>query len=301
MKHAAKWTLSLALGSALAAGLAGAQPAQPADKPQPREQGADSREMPVEPGLAKKFLERRLEETTKREEHLKALLARLDKGESPTDVAKDLADHQGGRDAARHDSAAGAQHNDRPARGKVTPEDREHILKFLHENSPELSARFDKLIKSDPEAADRVLGHMVGRVRDAEAVKESNPALFRLRVQEMEGGAAVVDAMRAFREAKNATPADATRLSQATTQLRVALARQFDLRLSLQENEIEGLTKRLTDLKTDLDKKRSTREEQIDTMLTKVKEGRDQREPRDGPRPDGKAPASVGQAATPNR
>src|SRR5436190_20951781 len=98
---AARWTLSLALASALVAGLTGAQSAQPADKAQPREQGADARqEMPVDPALAKKFLERRLEETAKREEHFKALLARLDKGESPTEIAKDL-EHQGGRDAAR--------------------------------------------------------------------------------------------------------------------------------------------------------------------------------------------------------
>jgi len=232
------------------------------------------------------------------------LLARIEKGETPADVGKDL-DHQGGRDAARRSDQSSdprGQHNERPARGKLQPEDRDHILKFLHDNSPELSARFDKLIKNEPETADRVLSHMAGRVRDAEQVKETNPGLFKLRIQEMEGGAAVVDAMRAFREAKTAAPADTARLNQASQQLRVALARQFDLRLSLQENEIEGLTKRLSDLKTDLEKKRSTREETIDSMLSKVKDGKDQREGeprREGPRPDGAHGPSVGQATSP--
>ncbi len=281
---AAKRVLALVLGPVLLLAMAGAQPqpGQPEDRPPPQ-QGQD---LPTDPAQAKKFLERRLEETNKREEHFKALLARLEKGESPADVGKDL--DQGRRETRRADPdrpdqmTAGQRtpRADRPApKGKLTPEDRDHALKFLHDNSPELSARFDKLIKSDPDSADRILGHMMPRIREAETAKERNPGLFKLRLEEMEGGAVLVDAMRAYREAKNANPQDAAKLNQATAQLRSALARQGqDNRLSVQANEIESLTTRLSDLKTDLEKKRSARETTIDSMLAKVRDGKDARE-----------------------
>jgi len=294
MKHRA-WIITGVLGAALAAGLGAAQPAQPSrpDK-QPETRGQPDRsdgrqEFPTDPALAKKFLERRLEETTKREEHLKALMARLEKGEKPDDVGKDLENRGGSRDSTRRggDQDRSAQHSEHQGpRARIQPEEREHALSFLRGNSPLLGARFDALIKSDPETADRILGHMMGRIREAEKLKESNQALFRLKVREMEGGAAVVDALRAYRDAKNATPQDVMKLNQATEQLRTALARQLDVRLSLQENEIDSLTNRLADLKTDLEKKRTGKEEAIDSMVQKVKDGKDLREGRDSERPE---------------
>jgi hypothetical protein len=289
---AAARALALILTPALLTEVASAQTSQPGDRsPAPRAEPErpDARQdaLPADPALAKRFLERRLEETTKREEHLKALLARLNTGESPADVGKDLEPARTGRDQARR-SADQEQHAPRPERqgqrAKLSSEERDHALKFLHDNSEILGARFDRLMKSDPETAERVLAHMAPRIREAETLKEINPTLFKLRVEEMEGGAVLVDAIRAFREAKNASPQDPARLNQATEQLRSALAHQLDNRLSVQSNEIDSLTKRLAELKADLDKKRADREAAIDGMLAKVKDGKDVRElsPRDG-------------------
>jgi len=273
------WIVTGVLGAALAAGLGAAQPSQPEKQADKQSDRADSRqEFPSDPALAKKYLERRIEETTKREEHFKSLLARREKGEKSGDIGKDLDNGRAGRDTARRtDQDHSAQHTDRP-RARLQPEEREQALAFMRENSPALAARFDKLIKSDPEAADRVLGHMIGRIREAEQLKGANPELFRLRIREMEGGAAVVDALRAYREAKSAAPQDLAKLNQATEQLRTALARQFEVRLNLQENEIDSLNKRLADLKADLEKKRSGKDEAIESMVLKVKEGKDLRD-----------------------
>jgi hypothetical protein len=275
------WIITGVLGAALVAGLGPAQP-QPDKQAEKQPDRAEGRqEFPADPAQAKKFIERRLEETTKREEHLKALLARLEKGEKPAEVGKDLegSGRGGMRDNARRSGEQPGQRGDHQGpRGRIQPEEREQALAFLRENSPMLGARFDSLVKTDAEAADRILGHMMGRIREAEKLKDTNAALFALKIREMEGGAAVVDALRAYRDAKNATPQDPARLNQATEQLRTALARQLDVRLSLQENEIDALTKRLTDLKTDLDKKRTGKEEAISAMVQKVKDGKDLRE-----------------------
>src|SRR5262249_30102424 len=114
-----------------------------------------------------------------------------------------------------------------------------------------------------------------------------------------------VDALRTYRDAKNATPQDPAKLNQATEQLRTALARQLDVRLSMQENEIDSLTKRLAELKADLDKKRTGKTEAIESMVQKVREGKDGREGRDGERPDrgGDRPAGrpSDNAASPQR
>jgi hypothetical protein len=289
---AGKRVLALVLGPALLIAMAGAQPqGQPEDRPPPKERAEQGQDLPSDPAQAKKFLERRLEETNKREEHFRALLARLEKGESPADVGKDLDQRREARrgDSDRPDQMTGGQkapRTDRPApKGKLTPEDREHALKFFHDNSPELAARFERLSKSDPDSVDRILNHMLPRIREAEVAKERNPGLFKLRLEEMEGGAVLVDAMRAYREAKNANPQDAAKLNQTTAQLRAALARQLDNRLSVQANEIESLTTRLSDLKTDLEKKRSARETTIDSMLAKVRDGKDAREVAPGGNP----------------
>lgn len=287
------WIITGVLGAALAAGLGAAQPQPPDKQADKQPDRAESRQdFPSDPALAKKFLERRIDETSKREEHLKALLARLENGEKPADVGKDLDNGRGAAARRTGEPDRAGQRSDRPnARARVQPEDREHALAFLRDNSPALAARFDRLAKSDPDAAERGMAHMVSRIREAEKLKETNPELFRLRVREMEGGTAVFDALRAYRDAKNATPADPAKLNQATEQLRTALASQLDIRLSLQENEIDSLTKRLADLKTDLEKKRTGKQEAIDGMLQKVKDGKDLREGDGERRPGGERPA----------
>jgi hypothetical protein len=311
---ASTWILAAALGTAFSAGLAGAQPAgkPEAPPPQPQQTQGDGRQdFPADAASAKKFLERRIEETNKREEHFKALLARLENGESAAAVGKDFDGNRAAvRDAARRpdDHGPGDPRPDQRRNGgqgnraRLTPEEKEHALAFLRENSPELAGRFDRLLKNDPESGERVLGHMAGRIKEAEALKAGNPALFSLRMREMEGGAAVVDALKTYRDAKNATPQDPAKLDAATEQLRTALSRQLDVRLSVQENEIESLTKRLADLKSDLEAKRSGRSAAIESMMEKVRDGKDLRErgpDRDGDRKpaEGAAPAAPKSAA----
>jgi hypothetical protein len=283
LKTATAFTLA-----GLMAGTALAQPSvspgvQP-DHSQPDARPENRQELPSDPAAAKKLIERRLDETVKHEERLRAALKDLEQGKAPADVLKEFEPHA--RDAVRDTRRPGDIDNrartdrgpDRQAR-KITPEERAHALKFLHDASPVLGARFDDIIKKDPEYADRALGHMMGRIREAETAKErGNEWLYKLRVEEMEGGAAVIDAMRAFRAANSANPQDAAKLNAATEQLRAALSRQLDNRLSLQTNEIDSLTKRLADLKADLEKKSANRAATIDTMVAKVREGKDLRE-----------------------
>jgi hypothetical protein len=146
--------------------------------------------------------------------------------------------------------------------------------------------------KTNPEGSERGMMRLIPRIEDAEAVRKSDPKLFGLRVREIEGQIKVVEAIRADREAKESK--DSSRIEQTTDALRSALTFQMDTRLELQEHEIEGLTKRLDELKTDVQKKRSNREAAIDDMLKRVREFGERRSkeksqgeprPKDGPDP----------------
>src|SRR5215510_4606871 len=96
------WIITGVLGAALVAGLGPAQPQPDKQAEKQSDRGEGRQDFPADPALAKKFLERRIEETNKREEHLKSLLARLEKGEKPADVGKDLeGSGRGTRDNAR--------------------------------------------------------------------------------------------------------------------------------------------------------------------------------------------------------
>src|SRR5437016_1551915 len=133
----ARWII---LGSLFLAGTAWAQ-STTANQPRERAEQPEARqEFPADAGLAKKFLEHRLEEASKREEHLRSLLNRLDKGEAAADIGKEYegAGRQAARRAGEPEHAdqrrpVGEQHqNGRP---RLTPEEREHALAFLRENS----------------------------------------------------------------------------------------------------------------------------------------------------------------------
>lgn len=243
MNHAHSYRfamLSLAILCACSS-LAQAQPGGPPPPPGPR--GGDAAAV-LDPAMVRERLQRRLEDIRRFESRLEGLLARLDAGESPADVLRDLAPLDGMREGGRRgpreprsperpEARPGDRGGDFPpvpgrpeGRGErdgprerqgppdqlasipddrpLTPEERERVMAFLRETMPSMAERFLSLTASDPEAADRMLSRMLPRLREASRLREEDPELFTLKGDELRTGVEVIGAARALRASQNA-------------------------------------------------------------------------------------------------
>ncbi len=269
----------------------------------------EARDVPTDPAEARKLLERRLEELTKRQERLRDAMEKINQGvplvealrgvDLRGDARGDMRDRrgtEGGPEDRRPDrgerrrgvegDGAEPRPGERPA--PATPEARKHAREFLHEHLPRVAATIEAHDKEHPDQAERNLLRLMPRLAEAEGVMRRDPALFRLRLKEIEGQVAVVEAIHAHREATAAN--DPQRVAQTTAALRTALGDQLDIRMDLQMHEIEGLSKRVEEMKSDVDRKRAGREEAIDSMLNRMREWRESKEGkggRDGPGREG--------------
>ena len=117
-------------------------------------------------------------------------------------------------------------------------------------------------------------------------LRETDPEMFRARVDEVRGGLAVLEAVRAFRAADQrakADPAAATARDQAHGVLRAALTAQFDQRLRVQQLEAARLEEHLQAVKREVESRVNDREQIINDLMHAVERG-------EGPGPRGVDP-----------
>lgn len=301
----------------LLAGSAAAQPA-PGDAPPPPPGEAPRADAPprdANPGRARAWVERMLNENHAREERLQDALDRLDKGDPPEKVLRALADRAregagpGGDGAERHaprprdrarndgdrpgppgDDRADAPDRDPPhpeggGRGgpvpggkggrpgaRLTPENRAEIQAFVKENMPVLARRIE-MYSGAPQERERMLDRLAPRILDAMAAKRRDPELFECRVQEIQSGLAVFDAVKAYRDAAgDSDGADhASKLEEATKQLRDALEKSCDARDKVRAREIDLLAKRVDKMRAELAKQQGDRAKKVDEEFERIK------------------------------
>lgn len=289
---------------ALAAGasVALAQPGGPSPRPRDREPMLE-RDGPPEPGALREMLSRRLEEAARSVESLQKALAALDAGASPEDVLRDIEPRarrfgpgrtpgegfgpEGGRREWDRPDPEGPRAGDGGGGGgRIDPD---AARAFLKEHLPDLAAKFDALAAAEPEMAERLMMRMAPKIRETISLKEREPELFALRVQELGAGARVMDAMRSFREARGVADGEGVgseRLAKARAALRESLADHFDVRLKLQEHEVAQIAKRLERMRSEIESRRAKRDAEIGQMLDRAEQGSppegDRPRPRDG-------------------
>ena len=173
----------------------------------------------------------------------------------------------------------------------VTPEEREAAIAALREHAPELAKRFDAMMQRDPKMAQRFGGKLIPRVREALRVREADPDLFKLKFRELTNAAVIFDAVRAYRDSHRDGAGDQAAAARSETDLRAALTEQYDLRRALLSHEVDDLSKRLEQMRADLAKNEQDKTATVDSLMQRVKEGKDLRElspsgpPRDPNRP----------------
>lgn len=281
----------------------------PASQPEPGQPVPGENVRPSDPAAAKARLQRRLEESEKTATRLREALARIEKGESPADVMRELdlgprpgmnrpdgppegrlpegrpdgrpegrreGRPQDFRPEGRQERFPGDRENELAGDG-ARPDERREAMEFLKEQLPNFAAKIEKLGETDRVAADRLMNRMMPRIREAMNIKKRDPEMFALKVVDMKSGILVIDRMREFREAMNAPESTdkPAKVEEATSSLRAALESQFDARLAHQEHEARVLVERTAEINADIARKRTDRSKMIDMMMTRIRDNRD--------------------------
>lgn len=310
-----RFCIAAACGLMAVCGVAAAQPEGTPPPPPQREAGPRAGEPglgergPMDPKGMRERLERRLSETQRLQEQLRTAIERLEKGQSPGEAVRALdllARPRMGREAGRGEPGRpefepeGMRGRGGPERGRpegpgprgiregkfdgrfappgaeLSAEQREVVMDAVREHLPTLAARMDALREMDPEAADRLMERLAPRLREAARVREQDPELAQLRLEDLRTGIEVLDAIRGLRRAQGMGVGEAREgaMERAKGDLRARLVEQHEVRMRLQAREVDALTKRLEDLKAELDRKRGEGEKNVEEVLKRITEHR---------------------------
>jgi uncharacterized small protein (DUF1192 family) len=240
-------------------------------------------------------LERRRALVESMRERLDEAIARLDRGEA---IDADLADgrgfmlemgeegpngprfQRGGRPDVRPGGGARGGGFDGQAGGgpgepgqQPTMEEIRRLRALIDENLPLLAERMRAAERSDPQAAPRMIGRIAPRLREAFDAKERSPEVFKLRILELEQGFEVLDAARRTRRVVEAEGAESPSAVEAKARFRELAAAHFDTQVQLQSAEVAELEARIADLRAEIDRKTTHRDEEIDARVDQVLRG----------------------------
>lgn len=158
----------------------------------------------------------------------------------------------------------------------MSPAEAERVLEALRKELPDVADALDELRKESPRMAEGMSRRLAPRFRDAVELREREPELFRLRVEEIRSGVGVLRAIRSYRAAQELPETDAgktQRVTDASTQVRSAVATALDHRLAIQEYETKRLERRLEQLKRELAERRERKDEAVSKMVERVEDG----------------------------
>ena len=196
---------------------------------------------------------------------------------------RDGREGRGGRDGPESLEAADAVLMDVRPGEPLTDAQRERISTFLKETAPRVGAKLEELHGADPKTADRLYVRMAPRIREAMAVRRRDPELFELRIDEIRGGMAVLEAVKAYRDAKS-SPQEGreARIAQAEAGARAALLAQFEQRWALEAHEIRTSGERLEERRAEFESRAKDRDVMIERMIERLRDNK--------PIPDGPGP-----------
>lgn len=275
----------------LAAGIAILPGASLLAQEQPPAQRAEPARESLGRDAAKALLQRRLDEMDAMRQEVTDAMARLDQGERPMDVLRDLPVPPGRRGERRGEArerllermdhqrpdwegpGPDGPPGEAPPRDRPPKLDRDELLALLASEMPEVAVSLDDLRQVEPRAADRLVDRLLPRLRQTAGEKARDEELYRLRIRELRSMFALMRATREYRVAKVAKPEQGG--SQATLEkhLRDAAENAFDDRLAVQRREADLLERRVRDLREDIAKRAAEKERLIDDGLERIAQG----------------------------
>jgi hypothetical protein len=224
-------------------------------------------------------LERRIKESERIQERLKAAIEKLDSGAPIGQVIREIGGPGrlggfGGEEIRQGEPRLGGPEGQgskpRAEEGgerRLSAEDRQRVADFLKERLPEVDSRIEKLRSIDPQAADRLLETLAPKLREAYFTLRRDPEAFDLVKREMEAGLASFDASMNLRMTLGEPGKDPAKVQAARDALRKALEDHFDARLAVQKRRVEALEKELSEMRSRIDDTTTRREEFIDGKM----------------------------------
>lgn len=143
----------------------------------------------------------------------------------------------------------------------LTPEQEAHLFTVLQEVNPELIEKIKTWQQVNPERSGRMLARMYERMQDVIQLKQADPAMYELKVQDLKLDARSRLMALAYRREKT----DETRKD-----LLNILTEQFDIRQKIRERELERMKEKIGQLESQLEERASNRQKYIDKQLEEI-------------------------------
>ncbi|MFG0326832.1 MAG: hypothetical protein ACF8SC_06150 [Phycisphaerales bacterium JB037] len=251
------------------------QPERPPVRPMD-ERGADRRQPmsdALDPRTLSRRLNARLEETdrqietmTARRDRIAEAVQRLEQGDAPGMVVRDLfrAERALGEGP---EFRRGGSPTDRPS-GRGPDPDPEQAMRRLAAAWPELAGAIREEMARDPELARQIGQRLRPRLAELMELRETDPELARVRLAEFRAGFEMMLATRDLRAAHLVGEGDA--IATAREKLRGTLERTLEARLVAQRFEIRRLEAKLESLREELAEREAERADQIDELMVEL-------------------------------
>ncbi|MFN0011259.1 MAG: hypothetical protein ACKVS8_06395 [Phycisphaerales bacterium] len=169
----------------------------------------------------------------------------------------------------------------------LSADERERAKAVIAAARPSIIEAHEQMRRENPQMAERVWNALSGRLRGIEQLQTADPALFELKLDEIENGLAIMRQTRVLFDARQS--GDQARIQRERRTLGDLLSKQFDARAKAQATQIEHLETKLAKMKAELAEATSRKGRFIDRRLNEMtpqgERGKDAKT-----RPDGASP-----------
>lgn len=189
---------------------------------------------------------------------------------------------------------AGSERGEGPRR-RLSPEQIEQVIEVAREVFPDWASRLEELRSADPEAIDRALANNARRLFALAMLRDRNPELYAMKVEELRNQMELRRLSEKLREAAAAGKADEA--AGIRKQIRILATRHVDLGLRTRAMELSAMDEAIRRMRIELEEESLARDAAIDTLVEAVEAGRPL-EPID--RPPGRGDGAVGRLSRPD-
>lgn len=179
-------------------------------------------------------------------------------GPSPHHAA-DRGDRVGPRDR---------DHHDRPHRDKLRREEVEAAIEIIERFDPDTAAKLQERYQEDPRKAGRALVERFPRIRMFLRLREFDPAMFELRVDQIRLARLTMSVAGEYQRAWEQDDTEA--IATAEARLRDLLAERFELSQRIREREIAGLEDQLLVLREQLEEQADRKDMEIQQQFERI-------------------------------
>jgi hypothetical protein len=159
---------------------------------------------------------------------------------------------------------------------RLTPESREHVIAVIADLRPLSAEERELLATMSPDELRKKLAEQGGMILGLARLRETQPELYGLRIQDMQLLRRIQDQLQQLRLARDAGQAEA--VAAAERELRIAVAEQIDLRFAIREREITALEERVAVMREELQREREQPRDELITRRLEMFENGDGRE-----------------------